>query len=95
MVSRHQKQQLMRKMIKLAPGKPLVPRERVLLRPHVSPLMRKAELKFGQPIEQIVGMGHKGVDVARWLGVRVETITRWRRKLGLTQSFTERKNWHE
>jgi transposase-like protein len=52
-------------------------------REHITPLMHRAELKMGLPIETILDRKYRGVDIARRLGVRVEQVTRWRKKLGI------------
>jgi hypothetical protein len=52
--------------------------------------MRVLESHLGKPIEEILSMDKKGVEIARYLTVSPSTVTHWRMRLGLTKPTRER-----
>lgn len=45
--------------------------------------MRLVESHFNQPIEKLLSIDQRGVDVARKLGITAGCVTRWRERMGM------------
>lgn len=65
------------------PSNPLLDKRKTLA-------MRMVESHFGEPIEQLLSTGKKGVDIARLLTLSPSTVARWRQRLGLTRPYRQR-----